>query len=51
MHWLFVGPNGVYLFAIICSSIQFYLLLCPEFRFIPLYYLDLYALDDGALIS
>ena len=29
MLWLFVGPTGVYLLDLFCSSIQFYLLLSP----------------------
>ena len=50
MLWLFVGPIGVYLFDLFCSSIQFYLhvLICPYLCFIFLLYLDLYVLGDDA---
>ena len=51
MLWLFVGPTGVYLFDLFCSSIQFGLLLSPYICFISLLYLDLYVLGDDALIS
>ena len=51
MLWLFVGPNGVYLFDFFCSGIQFYFLLSPYLCFIFLLYLDLYVLEDDALIS
>ena len=51
MLWLFVGPQGVYLFDFFCSGIQFYLLLSPYLCFISLLYLDLYVLGDDALIS
>ena len=49
--WLFVGPTGVYLLDLFCSSIQIYLLLSPYLCFISLLYLDLYVLGDDALIS
>ena len=49
MLWLFVGPTGVYLLDFFC--IQFYLLLSPYLCFISLLYLDLYVLEDDALIS
>ena len=48
MLWLFVGPNGVYLLDFFCSDIKFSLLLNPYLCFIPLLYLDLYALGDDA---
>ena len=51
MLWLFVGPTGVYLLDFFCSGIQFDLLLSPYLCFISLLYLDLYVLEDGALIS
>ena len=51
MLWLFVGPTGVYLLDFFCSDIQFYLLLSPYPYFISLLYLDLYVLEDVALIS
>ena len=51
MLWLFVRPTWVYLFDLFCSGIQFYLLLSPYLCFISLLYLDLYDLDDDALIS
>ena len=51
MHWLFVGPTGVYLLDFLCSGIQFYLLLSPYLCFISLFYLDLSVLGDDALIS
>ena len=51
MLWLFVGPTGVYLLDLICSGIQFYLLLSHYPCFISLLYLDLYILRDDALIS
>ena len=51
MLWLFVGPNGVYLFDFFCSGIQVYLLLSPFLCFITLLYLTLYVLGDDALIS
>ena len=37
--------------GIICSGIQFYLLLSPYLCFISLLYLDLYVLGDDALTS
>ena len=51
MFWLFVRPTRVYLLEIVCSSIQFYLLLSPYLCFISLLYLDLYVLGDDELIS
>ena len=51
MLWLFVGPTGVYLLDFFCSGIQFYLLLSPYLCFISLLYLDLYVLENDALIS
>ena len=51
MLWLFVGPTVVYLLDFFCSSIQFYLLLSPYLCFISFLYLDLYVLEDDALIS
>ena len=51
MLWLFVGPTGVYLLDLFCSGIQFYLLLSPNLCFISMLYLDLYVLEDDALIS
>ena len=51
MLWLFVRPTGVYLLDLICSSIQFYLLLSSYICFISLLYLDLYVLRDDALIK
>ena len=51
MLWLFVGPTGVYLLDFYCSIIQFYLLLSPYLCFISLLYLDLYVLENDALIS
>ena len=53
MLWLFVWPTGVYLLEIFCSGIQFqfHLLLSPYLCFISLLYLDLYVLEDDALIS
>ena len=51
MLWLFIGPTGVYMLDFSCSDIQFYLLLSPYLCFISLLYLDLYVLEDDALIS
>ena len=51
MLWLFIEPTGVYLLDFLSSSIQFYLLLSPYFCFISVLYLDLYVLDDDALMS
>ena len=51
MLWLFVEPSGVYLLDFFCSGIQFYLLLSPYLCFISLLYLDLYVLEDNAVIS
>ena len=51
MLWLLVGPTGVYLLDFLCFRIQFYLLLSPYFSFISFLYLDLYVLEDDALIS
>ena len=41
----------VYLLDFFCSGIQFNLLLSPYPCFISLLYLDLYVLEDDALIS
>ena len=51
MHWLFVGPTGVYLLDFFCSGIQFNLLLSPYPCFISLLCLDLYVLGDDALMG
>ena len=51
MLWLFVGPNRVYLLDFFCSGIQFYLLLSPYLCLISFLYLDLYVLENDALIS
>ena len=51
MLWLFVGPSRVYLLDFFCSGIQFYFLLSPYLCFISLLYLDLYVLEDDALIG
>ena len=51
MLWLYVEPSGVYLLDFFCSGIQFYLLLSPYLCFISLLYLDLYVLEDDAVIS
>ena len=51
MLWLFVRPTGVYLLDFFCSGIQFSLLLSTYLCFISLLYLDLYVLEDDALIS
>ena len=51
MLCLFVGPKGVYLLDFFCSGIQFNLLLSLYPCFISLLYLDLYVLEDDALIS
>ena len=51
MLWLFVRPTGVYLLDFFCSGIQLYLLLSPFVCFISLLYLDLYVVEDDALIS
>ena len=51
MLWLFVRPTRVNLFDFFSSSIQFYLLLSAYICFITLLYLDLYVLEDDALIS
>ena len=51
LHDLFVGLIGLYLLDFFCSGIQFYLLLSPYLCFIYLLYLDLYVLEDDALIS
>ena len=51
MLWLFVGPTGVYLLDFFCSGIQFNLLLSPYPCLFCLFYLDLYVLEDDALIS
>ena len=51
MLWLFVGPIKVYLLDFFCSGIQFYLLLSAYLCFISFLYLDLYLLEDDALIS
>ena len=46
-----VRPIEVYLLDFFCSGIQFYLLLIPYFCVISFLYLDLYVLEDDALIS
>ena len=51
MPWLCVWPTGVYSLDFFYSGIQFYLLLSPYPSFISFLYLDLYVLEDGALIS
>ena len=51
MRWLFVGPTGVYLLDFFCSGFSFNLLLSPYLCFISFLYLDLYVLEDDALIS
>ena len=51
MLWLFVGPTGVHLLDFFCSDIQFDLLLSPYLCYISVLYLDLYVLEDDALIS
>ena len=51
MLWLFVRPTGATLMDFFCSGIQFYLLLSPYLCLISLLYLDLYVLEDNALIS
>ena len=51
MLLLFVGPTGVYLLDFFCSGIQLYLLLSPYLCFIFFLCLDLYVLEDAALIS
>ena len=48
---LFAGPTAVYLLDFFCLDIQFYLLLSPYLCFTSLLYLDLYVLEDDALIS
>ena len=51
MLWLYVEPSGVYLLDFFCSGMKFYLLLSPYLCFISLLYLDLYVLEDDAVIS
>ena len=51
MVWLFVGPTGFFVLDFFCYVIQFYLLLSPYLCFISFLYLDLYVLEDDALIS
>ena len=51
MLWLYVEPSGVYLLDFFCSGTQFYLLLSPYLCFISLLYLDLYGLEEDAVIS
>ena len=51
MLWLFVGPIRAYLLEFFCSGIQFYLLLSHCLCFISFLYIDLYVLEDDALIS
>ena len=46
-----VRPTRVYLLDLLCSGIQFYLLLSPYLCFISVLYLDLYILGDDSLIS
>ena len=50
MLWLFVGPTGIYLLDLFCSSSQFDILLSPYLCFISFLYLDLYDLGDDTLI-
>ena len=50
MLWLLSGPPGFNCW-IFCSGIQFNILLSPYLYFIPLLYIDLYALGDDAWIS
>ena len=45
------GPLGFDLLDFFCSGIQFYLLLSPYLCFISFLYLDLYVLEDDALIK
>ena len=51
MLWLFIRPTRVYLLDFFCSGIQFYLLLSPFLSFSSFLYLDLYVLEDDALIK
>ena len=51
MLWLFVRPTSVCLLDILCSVIQFYLLLSSYLCFISYLYLDLYVLGNDALLS
>ena len=46
-----VRPTGAYLLDFFCSCIQFNILMSPYFCFISILYLDLYFLEDDALIS
>ena len=46
-----VRLTGVYLLDFFCSGIQFYLMLNPYACLISFLYLDLYVLEDDALIS
>ena len=41
----------VYLLDFFCSDDQFYLLFSPYLCFVSFLYLDLYVLEDDALIS
>ena len=50
MLWLFVWLFRVYLLDFFCSGNPFYLLLSPYLCFILFLYLDLYVLEDDALI-
>ena len=50
MLWLLTSPPG-FLLDFFCSGIQFYYLLSTYLCFISLLYLDLYVLEDDALIS
>ena len=44
-------PIVVYLLDVFCSEFQFYLLLSPYLCLTSFLYLDLYVLEDDALIS
>ena len=46
-----VRPTMVYLLDIFCFSIHFYLLLSPYLCLISFLYLDLYVLEENALVS
>ena len=47
MLWLLSGPLGFTCWFSFSTSIQFYLLLISNVRFISFLYLNLYALGDG----
>ena len=46
-----VRPTGVYLLDFFCSGIQLYVLLNHSLCLISFLYLDLYVLEDDALIN